>query len=67
MSAQRDAGYIDLFLNVLQPIIKEHEATCLAISKPFCENCGSARVTALHTPMSWLHKVDDPFIVVWVT
>jgi MYND finger len=65
-AAQKDAGYGNLFLNTLQPIIKEHEAACLANSNAFCENCGSPRVTALQTPMSWLQNVGDPFVAIWV-
>jgi len=65
-AAENNAGYANLFVNVLQRIIKEHEAACLAISNALCENCGSPRVTALHTPMSWLHRVGDPFVAVWV-
>jgi hypothetical protein len=61
----QDAGYSKLFVEALQPIMKEYEAVCLATSNAFCENCGSPRTTVLQTPMSWLHKVDDPFVVVW--
>ena len=50
-AAQKDAGYANLFVNTLQPTIKEHEVACLANSHAFCENCGSPRVTALQTPM----------------
>ena len=46
--------------------MKEHEGVCLATSKATCENCGSARTTVLQTPMSWLHKINDPFVAVWV-
>ena len=62
----QDAGYSNHFVKALQPIMKEHEVICLAISDAHCENCGSPRTTVLQTPMSWLHKVDDPFVVVWV-
>jgi hypothetical protein len=65
-AAQKDAGYANLFTNTLQPIIKEHEAACLANSNAFCENCGSPRVTALQTPMSWLWNIEDPFVCIWV-
>ncbi|KAF2175491.1 hypothetical protein K469DRAFT_610470 [Zopfia rhizophila CBS 207.26] len=65
-AAQKDAGYAKLFVNTLQPIIKEHEAVCLSNSNAFCENCGSFRVTALQTPMSWLQNVEDPFVAIWV-
>ena len=62
----QDTGYGNLFVKTLQPIMKEHEAICLATSNSHCENCGSRRTTVLQTPMSWLHKADDPFVVVWV-
>ena|SRR6266566_3733027 len=45
--------------------MKEHEAVCLTKSKALYENCGSPRTTVLQTPMSWLHKVDDPFVAIW--
>jgi len=64
--AQKDAGYAKLFKSTLQPIITDHEAACLANSNAFCENCGSPRVTALQTPMSWLQNVGDPFVAIWV-
>jgi hypothetical protein len=65
-AAPKDAGYASLFVNTLKSIIKEHEAACLANSNVFCENCGSLRVTALQTPMSWLQIVEDPFVAIWV-
>jgi hypothetical protein len=42
-AAQKDAGYVNLFMNTLQPIIEEHKAVCLANLNAFCENCGSPR------------------------
>ena len=65
-AAQKDARYAKLFISTLKPIIKEHEAACLANSNVFCENCGLLRVTALQTPMSWLQIVEDPFVAIWV-
>jgi hypothetical protein len=65
-AAQKEAGYAHLFVNTLQPIIKEHEAACLANSNALCENCSSPRVTALQTPMSWLQNVEDPSVALWV-
>ena len=65
-AAQKDAAYVNLFVNAIQPIMKEHETACLANSNASCENCGSPRVMVLQTPTSWLHKVDDPFVIVWV-
>ena len=65
-ATRKEAGYGNLFINTLLPIIKEHEAACLTNSNAFCENCGSPRVTALQTPMSWLQNVEDPFVAVWV-
>jgi hypothetical protein len=62
----QDAGYSNLFVRAVEPIMKEHAAACVAASNGLCENCGSPRITALQTPMSWLHKVDDPFVAVWV-
>jgi hypothetical protein len=53
-------------MSVLQPIMKEHEAICLATSNPRCGNCGSPTAQILQSPMSWLHKVDDPFVNVLV-
>ena len=64
--AAKDAGYNNLFVGELGPIMKEHEASCLGISNALCGNCGSPRTKVLQTPMSWLHKVDDPFVAVWV-
>jgi len=64
--AAQHVEYSDLFVRVLEPIMKEHDAACVAASNTLCENCGSPRTTALQSPMSWLHKVDDPFVAVWV-
>ena len=62
----QDAGYNNLFVRALEPIMKEHEASCLGMSNGLCGNCGSPRTSVLQTPMSWLHKADDPFVAVWV-
>src|SRR5438045_4158701 len=64
--AQRDPEHIKNFVSTIQPIMKEHEVACLAASNPKCQCCGSPTFTVLQSPMSWLHKVDDPFVVVWV-
>src|SRR5947207_14361900 len=40
-TAQNDAVYINVFVNTLQPILKEHEVACRAASNPLCGNCGS--------------------------
>jgi hypothetical protein len=48
--ALKDVRYVKLFMKTLPPIIKEHEAACLANSNGFCENYDSLRVTALQTP-----------------
>ncbi|RFU24591.1 hypothetical protein B7463_g11746, partial [Scytalidium lignicola] len=65
-TAQRDPGYANRFATMLQPIMKEHEAACLAASNPRCGNCGSPTMKTVQTPMSWLHIVNDPFVNVWV-
>src|SRR5258708_39273680 len=36
-ATRKEAGCANLFINTLQPIIKEHEFTCLANSNAFCE------------------------------
>ena len=46
-AAQKDARYATLFINTLQPIIKEHEAIYLANSNAFYKNCSLPRVIAL--------------------
>ncbi|KAF1811650.1 hypothetical protein P152DRAFT_47717 [Eremomyces bilateralis CBS 781.70] len=66
-ASREDAGYIDQFARSLRPIIKEHEPACRAASNPLCIICGSLMVTVLQTPMSWLHKVEDPFVVVLIS
>ncbi|KAK3312959.1 hypothetical protein B0H66DRAFT_569253 [Apodospora peruviana] len=65
-AAQKDAEYVSRFLAAIQLILKEHQADCRAASKPFCGNCGSPSAGILQTPMSWLHNVQDPFVVIWV-
>ena len=50
-TAQQDAGYTILFVNTLQPVIKEHEATYVANSNPNCER-GSPTMSVLQSPMS---------------
>src|SRR5438105_2600196 len=65
-ATQQDAGYVDLFVKTLQPIMNEHEADCRAASNPLCGNCGSPTIKVLLTPMSWLHIVEDPFVNIWV-
>jgi len=64
--AQRDPEHIKNFVSTIQPIMKEHEAACLAASSPKCQSCGSPTVKILQTPMSWLHVVNNPFVNVFV-
>jgi hypothetical protein len=53
-------------MNAIQSIMKEHKAAYLAALSRFCENCGSPTANVLQTPMSWLHKAEDPFVTIWV-
>jgi hypothetical protein len=64
VQAVQKARYKNVFVETIQLIIKKHETVCITKSKAFCENCGSAKTTVLQTPMFWLYKIDDPFVVV---
>ncbi|KAH6959925.1 hypothetical protein BKA56DRAFT_599820 [Ilyonectria sp. MPI-CAGE-AT-0026] len=65
--AGQTAGYNDLFVAAVLPFMKEHEAACRAASNPFCENCGLFAMNILQSPMSWLHRAEDPFVGIWVS
>jgi len=58
------ARYRNLFIKEVQPIMKEHEGVYLTISKTIYENYGSIKTTVLQTLISWLHKINDPFVAV---
>ena len=59
-------AYVNSFLNAITPIMKAHEKDCRQASDPHCGNCGSPTDRILQTPMSWLHHLDEPFVLVFV-
>lgn len=65
-AAQSDAGYASDFALSLGPIMQAHETEWQAMSSRQCGICGAATFKVLQTPMSWLHIVEDPFVLVWV-
>lgn len=63
---REESSFAERFRHAILPFIKEHEAACRAASNPFCVSCGSPITTVLQTPMSYLHKADDPHVAVLV-
>ena len=64
---QEQDSFGDRFERAVLPFMKEHEGACRAASDPVCVSCGSPITTVLQTPMSCLHKVDDPYVAVIVS
>jgi ribosomal protein S14 len=65
-TTQHDPKYIQAFTNAMMPIMKAHEGACRVTAGPRCANCGSPTGQILQTPMSYLHLVEDPLIIVLV-
>jgi hypothetical protein len=63
---QSNAALMRSFQGEMVSIMKIHEADCIRASGPQCAVCGSPRVKALQTPMSYLHIVHNPSIAVQV-
>ena len=67
VKSQNDGIYASLFMLTLRPITLAHGVACLRSSSHLCECCGSVATGIMHTPLSWLHKAGDPYIVLWVS
>lgn len=65
--AAQSAAYVDLFTQVVSLVLKDREQACRNASSAFCDNCGMPAAKILQSPMSWLQRVDDPFVGVWVS
>lgn len=65
-SLQRSPAYVNSFLTAITPIMKVHEKDCRRASDPHCGNCGSPTVGILQTPMSFLQRLDEAFVSVFV-
>lgn len=62
-----DNYYTTAFMCALRPIAAAHGVACFSASSKHCDHCGSPVSGILHTPISWLHKVGDPYIALWVS
>jgi hypothetical protein len=59
---QQDPEFAKSFVTAITPIIGDKEPACRAASSPQCGICSGPTQKILMTPMSWLHRVDDPFV-----
>lgn len=65
--SKNDDAYTSSFFLALQPITAAHGLACFRVSSQVCDHCGSTASGILHTPISWLHKPEDPYIALWVS
>jgi MYND finger protein len=61
-ASQSDPKYIEKFQIAIKPILLEHYPVCFAASDQKCRNCGSPTTIILQTPISYLHRLNDPFV-----
>lgn len=54
-------------MSAIRPILAQQIAACEAAAPPNCKACGKRTTTVLQTPMSYLHEIEHPYIVVLVT
>ncbi len=64
--AGKDPIYDDYFFKTVALVLKEREQICRNASNSFCDNCGLVADTVLQSAISWLHRVGEPSIGVWV-
>lgn len=67
LAANPNQHYQTQFLNTILPIIGEHYSACLNASGPKCNSCNKPTRAVVTSPMSWLHRSEDPFVNVLVT
>lgn len=63
----QDSNYNKQFIESLKPILKQQESVCKSACDSVCGICGEPTKETLQTPMSWLHREENPFIGVWVS
>ncbi|KAK4059583.1 hypothetical protein Purlil1_14338 [Purpureocillium lilacinum] len=63
---RENGAYDDRFMAAVTPILKARAKACQDASSISCENCGSKATDILQHVLSWLNKVEDPFIGVYV-
>ncbi|KAK7941113.1 uncharacterized protein PG986_013500 [Apiospora aurea] len=62
------ADYREAYMRAVAPIMDQHKAVCLVASPDACGVCEKAPTTQiLTTPMSYLHVVQGPRVMVLVT
>lgn len=62
-----DQAYQVLFKSTLDTILEPHFQDCMEASARYCfSGCGKPSATLVVTPMSWLHRSDDPHIVIFM-
>ncbi len=60
------SAYDDQIVATVAPIVKARAQACRDASGAWCESCGSRATDVLQHTMSWLHRVSDPAIGVYV-
>ncbi|PWI64605.1 hypothetical protein PCL_09499 [Purpureocillium lilacinum] len=63
---RENGAYDDRFMAAVTPILKARAKDCQDASSISRENCGSRATDILQHVLSWLNKVEDPFIGVYV-
>lgn len=63
---RENGAYDDRFMAAVTPILKVRAKDCQDASSISRENCGSRATDILQHVLSWLNKVEDPFIGVYV-
>ncbi|KAK6842127.1 hypothetical protein PG990_005882 [Apiospora arundinis] len=60
--------YREAYMRAVAPIMDQHKGVCLVASPDACGVCEKAPTTQiLTTPMSYLHVVEEPRVMVLVT
>ncbi|ROV97364.1 hypothetical protein VMCG_06891 [Cytospora schulzeri] len=56
----------EMFTTVMRPIVLQHAEVALQACEDKCsaKDCGRDTTTIVATPMSYLHKTDDPFVII---
>ena len=62
-----DPSYAQRFVAAVRPILGQHYAACKSASASECGPCGKPAKEVLQTPNSYLHLVDDPRVISFVT
>ncbi|ROW11999.1 hypothetical protein VPNG_05260 [Cytospora leucostoma] len=56
----------EMFTTVMRPIVLQHAEAALQACEDKCsaKGCNRDSVTIVATPMSYLHRVEDPFVII---